>query len=69
MRHDKVGSRLHYSVYKALGIATTDRRHTHTHMRARAHKPIYEHKDVTVLPTQGAHRQNFWQIGQTHICV
>ena len=44
MRHDRVGAHLHYSKHKALGIKP-QKNGTHTHTP----KPIYEHKDVTVL--------------------
>jgi len=53
VRYDKVGAHLHYSVFKALGIETTDKWHKHARMR----KPVCEGEDVTVLRHQGAHRQ------------
>jgi hypothetical protein len=49
MRHDKVCTHLYYSICKALGIATTDKLHTHMS------KPVYEEGDVTVLWNQAVH--------------
>ena len=49
MRHDKVCTHLHYSIYKALGIETTDKWYTHMP------KPVYEEGDVTVLWNQAVH--------------
>ena len=49
MRHDKVSSRLHYSICKALGIETTDKLYKHMP------KPVYEEGDVTVLWNQAVH--------------
>ena len=43
MRYDKVCTHLHYSMYKALGTETTDKRYTHIP------KPVCEDGDVTVL--------------------
>ena len=51
MRHDKVCSHLHYSIYKALGTETTDKWYTHMP------KPVYEKADVTVLWNQAVHRE------------
>jgi hypothetical protein len=51
MRHDKVCSHLHYSIYKALSIETTDKWYIHMP------KPVYEEEDVTVLWNQAVHRQ------------
>jgi len=49
MRHEKVCTHLHYSICKALGIETTDKRYTHMP------KPMYEEGDVTVLWKQAVH--------------
>ena len=49
LRHDKVCAHLHYSIYKTLGIETTDKWHTHMP------KPVYEEGDVTVLRNQAVH--------------
>ena len=49
MRYDKVCTHLHYSIYKALGIETTDKRYTHIP------KPVCEDGDVTVLWNQAVH--------------
>jgi len=49
MRLDKVCTHLHYSICKALGIETTDRRYTHML------KPVCEEGDVTVLWNQAVH--------------
>jgi len=49
MRHGKVCTHLYYSICKALGIETTDKRYTH--MR----KPVYEEGAVTVLWNQAVH--------------
>ena len=51
MRHDKVFTHLHYSICKALGIETTDKRYTHTP------KPVCEEGDVTVLWNQAVHTE------------
>jgi hypothetical protein len=48
-RHDKVCTHLHYSLYKALGIETTDNWHT------RMPKPLYEKGDVTVFWNKAVH--------------
>jgi hypothetical protein len=49
IRHDKVCTHLHYSIFKALGIKTTDTCYTHKP------KPVYEEGDVTVLWNQAVH--------------
>ena len=49
MRHDKVCTYLHYSICKALGFETTDKRYT------LMPKPVYEEGDVTVLWNQAVH--------------
>jgi len=49
MRHNKVCTHLRYSIYKALGIQTTDKWYTHMS------KPAYEEGDVTVLWNQAVH--------------
>ena len=49
MRHDKVCTHLHYSICKALGTETADKRYTHMP------KPVYEEGDVTVLWNQAVH--------------
>jgi len=49
MRHDKICTHLHYSIYKALGIETTDKWYTHMP------KPVCEEGDVTVLWNQAVH--------------
>jgi hypothetical protein len=46
---DKVCAHLHYSICKALGIETTDKRYTHMP------KPVYEEGDVAVLWNPAAH--------------
>jgi hypothetical protein len=51
MRRDKVGTHLHYSICKALGIETTDKWYTHTP------KPVCEHEDVTMFWDQGIHTE------------
>jgi hypothetical protein len=52
MGHNKICVHLHYSICKALGIETTDKWCTHTHMP----KPVYEEGDVTALCNQAAHK-------------
>jgi hypothetical protein len=47
IRHDKVSTHLHYSIYKTLGIETAENWHSHTP------KPVCQHEDVTVLWNQG----------------
>jgi len=49
MRHDKVCTHLHYSIFKDLGIETADKWYTHMP------KPVYEEGDVTVLWNQAVH--------------
>ena len=49
MRHDRVCTHLHYSICKALGIETTDKRYTPMP------KPVCEEGDVTVLWNQAVH--------------
>ena len=49
MRHDKVCTHLHYSICKALGFETTDKRYTHIP------KPVCEKGDVKVLWNQAVH--------------
>jgi hypothetical protein len=49
MTHDKFAAHLHYSICKATGIETTDKRYSHTP------KPVCEREDVTVLWNQGVH--------------
>jgi len=49
MRHDIVCTHFHYSIYKALGIETTDKWYTHMH------KPVYEEGDVTMLWNQAVY--------------
>jgi len=51
MRHDKVCANLHYSIYKTLGIETTDKWYTHVP------KPVYEEGDVTWLWNQAVHTE------------
>ena len=59
MRHDKVCAHLHYSIYKALGIETTDKWYTHMP------KSVYEEGDVTVLWNQAVYTdRELQQIGQ-----
>jgi len=45
MRHDKVGTQLHYSICKALGIENTDKWYTNMP------KPVCEEGDVTANVT------------------
>jgi hypothetical protein len=47
IRHDKVCTHLHYSIYKKLGIETTENWYSHIP------KPVSEHEDTTVLWNQG----------------
>jgi len=49
MRHDKVCTHFLYSIYKALGIETTDKWYTHMP------KPVCEEGDVPVLWNQAVH--------------
>jgi len=49
MRHDKVSKHLHFSIYKTVGIETTDKWYTHMP------KPVCEEGDVTVLWNQLVH--------------
>ena len=49
MRHDKVCTHFHYSIFKALGSETTDKWYTHMP------KPVHEKGDVTVLWNQAVH--------------
>jgi len=49
MRHDKVCTQLHYSIWRTLGTETTDKWYTHVPM------PVYEEGDVTVLWNQAVH--------------
>ena len=51
MRHDQVCTHLHNSMWKALGIETTDKWHTHMS------KPVCEEGDVTMLESSSTHRQ------------
>jgi len=48
----------HYSICKALGIATADKWYTHMP------KPVYEEGDVTVLWNQDTQTEKLQQIGQ-----
>jgi len=60
MRHDKVCTLLHYSIYKALGTETADKWYTHTP------SPVYEEGDVTErVHDQTSHRQ----VQETHIHI
>jgi len=58
MRYDKVCTRLHYSLCKALGFETTDKWYAHMP------KPVCEEGDVTVLWNQAVHTEKLQQIGQ-----
>jgi hypothetical protein len=49
MRHDEVCTHLHYSICKALGTETTNKRYTHIP------KPVCEEEDVTVLWNLAVH--------------
>ena len=49
MRHDKVCTHLHYSIYKALGTETTDKWYIHMP------KPVHEEGDITVLWNQAVY--------------
>jgi len=51
MRYDKVCTHLHYTICKALGTETTDKRYTHMP------KPVCEEGDVTVLWNQAIHTE------------
>ena len=48
-KHDKVSTHLHFSIYKALGIETTDKWYTHIP------KPVCGEGYVTVLWNQAVH--------------
>ena len=58
MRYDKVCIHLHYSICKALGTETTDKRYTHTP------KPVYEEGDVTGGIKQYTQTEKLQQICQ-----
>jgi hypothetical protein len=47
IRHDKVYTRLHYSICKTLGIETTENWYSHIS------KSVCQHEDITVLGNQG----------------
>jgi hypothetical protein len=47
IRHDKVCTQLHYSIYRKLGIEPAENWYSHIP------KPVTEHEDVTVLWNQG----------------
>jgi hypothetical protein len=47
MRHDSVCTHLHYSIFKTLGIETTENWYSHIP------NPVCQHEDVTVLWNQG----------------
>ena len=47
--NDKVGTHMHYSIYKGLDIETTDKWYTHMS------NPVCEKGDVTVLWNQAEH--------------
>ena len=63
MRHNKVCTHFHYSVYKALGIETTDKWYTHMP------KPLYEEGDVTVLWDQTVHTDREVTINRPDIII
>ena len=63
MRHDKDCSHLHYSIYKALGIETTDKLYTHMP------KPVYEKGDVTVLWNQAVRTDREVTANRTDIII
>jgi hypothetical protein len=47
IRHDEVCTHLHYSIFKTLGIETTENWYSHIP------KPVCQHEDMTVLWNQG----------------
>ena len=48
MRHERIGAYLHYSICRALGIKTTQKRNTS--------KLACQHEDVTLLRNQEVHK-------------
>ena len=51
MRHDRVDTHLNYSLCKALGNHTTEKWYMYTP------KPVFEHKDVSVMETRDTYRE------------
>jgi hypothetical protein len=58
IRHDRVCTHLHYSIYKELGIETTENWYTHNP------ESVCEHEDITVLWNQEVQTDRFWETGQ-----
>ena len=63
MRHDKVCTHLHYSLFKALGTETTHKWY------AQVSKPVYEEQDVTVLWNQAVHTDREVKANRPHIII
>ena len=63
MRHDKVWTHLHYSIWKALGSETTDKWYTHMPT------PVCEEGDVTVLWNQAVHTDREGTANRTDIII
>jgi len=59
LRHDKVYTRLHYSICKKLGIETAENWYSHIP------KAVSEHEDIKVLWNQGVQIDRFWLICHT----
>jgi hypothetical protein len=59
IRHDKVCTHLHYSIFKKLRIETAENWYSHIP------KPVTEHEDITVLWIKGYKRiiERVWQTG------
>jgi len=63
IRYDEVCRHFHYSVFKALGIETTDKWYTHMP------KPVYEDGDITVLWNQAVHTDREVTANRTDIII
>jgi hypothetical protein len=63
MRHDKVCTHLHYSIYKDLDIEITDMWYTHVP------KPVYEEGVVTVFWNQAVHTDREVTANKTDIKI
>jgi hypothetical protein len=63
MRHDKVCTHLHYSIYKALRTEITDKWYKHMP------NPVYEEGDVTVLWNQAVHTDREVTANRTDIII
>jgi hypothetical protein len=51
MKRDKVCTHLHYLIFKALGIETTDKWYI------QIPEPVYEEGDITVISNQAAYTE------------